>query len=77
MIKSTKAILERVILINFNSFQNDEVPLSNGLTIITGPNGAGKSTIFQGIKFGLSSNERDGRAKKWSDFIRIGENCSK
>ena len=74
MIKSTKAILERVILINFNSFQNDEVPLSNGLTIITGPNGAGKSTIFQGIKFGLSSNERDGRAKKWSDFIRIGEN---
>lgn len=74
MIKSTRAILERVILINFNSFQNDEVPLSNGLTIITGPNGAGKSTIFQGIKFGLSSNERDGRAKKWSDFIRIGEN---
>jgi chromosome segregation protein len=74
MIKSTKAILEKVILINFNSFQNDEVPLSNGLTIITGPNGAGKSTIFQGIKFSLSSNERDGRAKKWSDFIRIGEN---
>ena len=66
-------VLERVILKNFNSFQNDEVPLNNGLTIITGPNGAGKSTVFQGIKFAMGSNERGDRSSKWSNFIRIGE----
>ncbi|MBD3349887.1 MAG: AAA family ATPase, partial [Candidatus Lokiarchaeota archaeon] len=66
-------IVEKVILKNFNSFQNDEVPLKKGFTVVTGPNGAGKSTVFQGIKFALGSNERDGRNTKWSDFIRIGE----
>ena len=55
MTQTVKPILERVILKNFNSFQNDEVLLDKGFTIITGPNGAGKSSIFQGIKFGLSS----------------------
>ncbi|MCP4764019.1 MAG: AAA family ATPase, partial [archaeon] len=69
-----KVVLERVLLKNFNSFQNDEVPLHKGFTIVTGPNGAGKSTVFQGIRFAMSSNERDGRSKRWSDFIRIGQN---
>ncbi|MHA1728881.1 MAG: AAA family ATPase [Promethearchaeota archaeon] len=69
-----KAVLERVILKNFNSFQNEEVPLNSGFTVITGPNGAGKSSIFQGIRFALGSNQKDDRSKKWSDFIRIGQN---
>ncbi|MBN2157346.1 MAG: chromosome segregation protein SMC [Candidatus Lokiarchaeota archaeon] len=70
---ATKPILERIILHNFNSFAVDEVPFHKGFTVITGPNGAGKSTIFQGIKFSLGSNEKDGRAKTWSEFIRIGQ----
>ncbi|MHA1820982.1 MAG: AAA family ATPase [Promethearchaeota archaeon] len=66
-----KVILEKVILINFNSYQNEEIILDKGLTIITGPNGAGKSTIFQAIKYGMGSNERGQRYEKWSKFLRI------
>ena len=72
---ATRPTLERIVLKNFNSFKVDEVPFHKGFTVITGPNGAGKSTIFQGIKFSLGSNEKDGRAKVWSDFIRIGQNA--
>ena len=69
----SRPTLERIVLNNFNSFKVDEVPFDKGFTVITGPNGAGKSTIFQGIKFSFGSNEKDGRAKVWSDFIRIGQ----
>lgn len=44
------------------------------LILIIGPNWSGKTSIFQAIKFVLGSNERDERYKKWSDFIRNGEN---
>lgn len=70
---ASRPTLERIILSNFNSFKVDEVLFHKGFTVITGPNGAGKSTIFQGIRFSLGSNEKDGRAKVWSDFIRIGQ----
>ncbi len=72
-IMASRPVLERIILNNFNSFKVDDVPFHKGFTVITGPNGAGKSTIFQGVKFALGSNEKDGRAKVWSDFIRIGQ----
>jgi len=42
--------------------------------IIVGPNWSGKSSIFQAIRFALGSNERDERYKKWSNFIRNGQN---
>ena len=70
---SDRAILKKIVLKNFNSFQNEEIVFDPGFTVITGPNGAGKSSIFQAIKFALGSNERDGRSSRWSDFIRIGE----
>ena len=44
------------------------------LILIIGPNWSGKTSIFQAIKFVLGSNERDERYKKWSDFIRNGQN---
>ena len=69
-----------MILENFLSFQKDEVDfLDNSqsqfpkLILIIGPNWSGKTSIFQAIKFVLGSNERDERYKKWSDFIRNGQ----
>ncbi len=69
------AILQKVILENFLSFQRDEIELSDSkFVIIIGPNWSGKTSIFQAIKFALGSNARDERYSKWSDFIRHGQN---
>lgn len=66
--------LKKVILENFLSFQRDEIDLGNAkFIIIIGPNWSGKTSIFQAVRFALGSNERDERYKKWSDFIRNGQ----
>ncbi|MFW9771365.1 MAG: AAA family ATPase [Candidatus Thorarchaeota archaeon] len=63
-----------MILENFLSFQRDEINFEDSkFVIIIGPNWSGKTSIFQAIKFALGSNERDERYKKWSDFIRNGQ----
>ncbi|MFW9828802.1 MAG: AAA family ATPase [Candidatus Thorarchaeota archaeon] len=67
--------ITKVILENFLSFQKDEVDFGKSkFVIIVGPNWSGKTSVFQAIKFALGSNERDDRYKKWSDFIRNGQN---
>ncbi len=67
--------IRKVILENFLSFQKDDVDFGDSrFIIIVGPNWSGKTSIFQAIKFGLGSNERDERYSKWSDFIRTGRN---
>ncbi|MEJ2296078.1 MAG: AAA family ATPase [Candidatus Lokiarchaeota archaeon] len=72
--------MRNLTLENFLSFQRDEVDfLENSqsdfpkLILIIGPNWSGKTSIFQAVKFVLGSNERDERYKKWSDFIRNGQ----
>jgi chromosome segregation protein len=74
------AFIKKVVLENFLSFQRDEVDFSGHskeenprFILIIGPNWSGKTSIFQAIKFALGSNERDDRYKKWSDFIRNGQ----
>ncbi len=74
IIRDKKALLQKIILFNFLSFENDEVIFDSNFNIITGPNGAGKSSIFQALKFALGSNDYNGRYNKWSDFIRTGQN---
>ncbi|MFX1400494.1 MAG: AAA family ATPase [Promethearchaeota archaeon] len=67
--------IQKLILENFLSFQRDEINFGDSkFIIIIGPNWSGKTSIFQAIKFVLGSNERDERYKKWSDFIRNGQN---
>ncbi len=67
--------IRKVILENFLSFKHDEVEFEDKkFILVVGPNWSGKTSIFQAIKFGLGSNERDERYKKWSDFIRHGQN---
>ncbi|MFX1592902.1 MAG: AAA family ATPase [Promethearchaeota archaeon] len=72
---SKEIFITKVILENFLSFQKDEVDFGKSkFVIIVGPNWSGKTSVFQAIKFALGSNERDERYKKWSDFIRNGQN---
>ncbi len=67
--------ISKVALENFLSFEKDEIDFGNSkFNLIIGPNWSGKTSIFQAIKFGLGSNERDERYAKWSDFIRTGQN---
>ena len=74
-LESKRVFIRKVILENFLSFQKDEVDFGQSkFVIIVGPNWSGKTSIFQAIKFALGSNERDERYKKWSDFIRNGQN---
>ncbi|UCC18905.1 MAG: AAA family ATPase [Promethearchaeota archaeon] len=74
--KNNKQIfITKVILENFLSFQKDEVDFGKSkFVILVGPNWSGKTSVFQAIKFALGSNERDERYKKWSNFIRNGQN---
>ena len=70
-----RVYIMKVILENFLSFQKDEVDFEKAkFVIIVGPNWSGKTSIFQAIRFVLGSNARDERYKKWSDFIRNGQN---
>ena len=55
---------------DFSSLSSTKDPQ---LFLIIGPNWSGKTSIYQAIKFALGSNERDDRYKKWSDFIRDGQ----
>ena len=68
-----KIKLEKIILEDFISFDYNEVIFHPEFTIITGPNGVGKSSIYHALKFVLGSNDYDGRYKKWSNFIRTGQ----
>ncbi len=73
--KNKRIFIRKVILENFLSFQKDEVNFGKSkFVIIIGPNWSGKTSVFQAIKFALGSNERDERYKKWSNFIRNGQN---
>ncbi|MCK4480349.1 MAG: AAA family ATPase, partial [Candidatus Lokiarchaeota archaeon] len=73
--ENTRVFIRKVILENFLSFQKDEVDFGKSkFVIIVGPNWSGKTSIFQAIKFALGSNQRDERYKKWSEFIRNGQN---
>ncbi|MFX1553923.1 MAG: AAA family ATPase [Promethearchaeota archaeon] len=73
--RNKRVFIRKVILENFLSFQKDEVDFGKSkFVIIVGPNWSGKTSVFQAIKFALGSNERDERYKKWSNFIRTGQN---
>ncbi|MHA1798586.1 MAG: AAA family ATPase, partial [Candidatus Helarchaeota archaeon] len=70
--------LKEIKIENFMSFKKGVISFIKEnseiahFTIITGPNGAGKSSVFQSLKYVLGSNSKDGRYKKWDDFIRYG-----
>jgi len=54
-----------VNLRDFRSYEQAELALGEGLTVITGPNGAGKTNLLEGLYFGCTgrscrtSNERE------------------
>jgi len=65
-------VIKGVILGNFMSYSNAEIPLYPGLNLVCGPNGAGKSSILLAISLVLGQAHTE-RAKRLSDLIRWGE----
>ena len=72
MFAANRSLITRVVLNNFMSHAQSEVPLGPGLNIITGPNGSGKSAILLGISTALG-HSRTERARTLSRLVREGE----
>ncbi|MFN3476473.1 MAG: AAA family ATPase [Candidatus Methylomirabilales bacterium] len=45
--------IDKVSLENIKSFERVEIPLKEGITLISGPNGAGKTTVIEAIGYAL------------------------
>ena len=54
----SKIVLRRIRLINWYGFINEEIPLSEDLTLITGENESGKSTILDAIKYAYTGDTK-------------------
>ena len=54
----SKIVLRRIKLINWYGFINEEIPLSEDLTLITGENESGKSTILDAIKYAYTGDTK-------------------
>jgi len=67
--------IERLILKNFISYQNEEIIFKRGFNIIWGETGTGKSSIYDALKFILGSKEKD-KGNKWEENIKKGEKFS-
>ena len=60
----SKIVLRRIKLINWYGFINEEIPLSEDLTLITGENESGKSTILDAIKYAYTGDTKFNEAKQ-------------
>ena len=52
----SKISLREVKLINWYGFINENIPLSENMTLITGENESGKSTILDAIKYAYTGD---------------------
>ena len=55
---------------DFRGYQNAQVALGEGLTVVTGPNGAGKTNLLEGLYFGCTG--RSCRTNNEREVIRFG-----
>ena len=72
--------IQKLILKNFKSFKNAEVPIADGFTVIAGSNGSGKSNILDALLFSICSTSlKTMRASRLTDLVNKGaaENYAK
>jgi DNA replication and repair protein RecF len=55
---------------DFRCYTRADVPLGEGLTVITGPNGAGKTNLLEGLYFGCTG--RSCRTSNERECVRFG-----
>ncbi len=74
------AKIHKLVLKNFKSFKNAEVPIADGFTVIAGSNGSGKSNILDAILFGIGATSlKTIRASRLTDLVNnnASENYAK
>lgn len=60
----------RVILRDFRGYEDADVPIEEGLTLVCGPNGAGKTNLVEGLYFGCTG--RSCRTSNEREVVRFG-----
>ena len=59
-----------VTLRDFRGYEEAQVWLADGLTVVAGPNGAGKTNLLEGLYFGCTG--RSCRTNNEREVIRFG-----
>ncbi len=62
--------IERIALRDFRSYEEAELSLGPGLTIVHGANGAGKTNLLEGLYFGCTG--RSFRTTNERHLVRSG-----
>src|SRR5215207_8511650 len=65
----------RLSLLNFRSYEAEEVRLGPGLTVVTGPNGAGKTNLLEALYFACTG--RSCRTANEREVVRFGPGAAK
>ncbi|KKW23484.1 MAG: replication and repair protein RecF protein [Parcubacteria group bacterium GW2011_GWA2_51_12] len=63
--------ISKIHLTNFRNFSSLDLPVDQGLVVISGPNGAGKTNFLEGIYFGTSL--RRFPESHFSQLVKLGE----
>ena len=67
--------IERIALRDFRSYEQAELSLGPGLTIVHGANGAGKTNLLEGLYFGCTA--RSFRTANERDLVRFGAKATR
>ncbi|MHA1679743.1 MAG: AAA family ATPase [Promethearchaeota archaeon] len=68
-----KPFIESVHLTNFLLYEDIEIPLKEGISILTGRNGSGKSLFLDALRLGLGLSSRTIRMDKIGQYLRDPE----
>ena len=60
---------------DFRGYQDAQVDLGEGLTVVTGPNGAGKTNLLEGLYFGCTG--RSCRTSNEREVVRFGAGAAR
>ena len=67
--------IDTIKIENIRSYDNQTIPLDNGITVITGPNGSGKSSSLEAMFIALYGNKAIvAKDQKVGDFINNASN---
>src|ERR1700704_4702563 len=64
-----------VSLRDFRSYEQAEIALGEGLTVVSGPNGAGKSNLLEALYFGCTG--RSCRTTNEREVVRFGQSATR